>query len=45
MEKFEIISDEHRGTRKCDFSVLDQQYPLIGKTWFKKSKFSVEAEI
>ena len=31
MQKFNIVSNDHGHTQKCDFSVLDWKYPFLGK--------------
>ena len=43
-EKFNIASNDHGRTQKCDFSVLDRKCPLE-QIWCKKSELSVQAEI
>ena len=30
-EKFNIVSNDHGRTHKCDFSVFHQKYPFLGK--------------
>ena len=39
-EKFNLVSNEHGRMQNCEFSVLDQQYPLWA-ILVQKSKLSV----
>ena len=42
--QFNIVSNDHGRTLKCNFSILDQKYHF-GQIRFRKSKLSVKVEI
>ena len=38
VEKFNIVSNDHQGTHKYDFSVFNLKYPFWGNMFKKKKK-------